>query len=162
MHAVSLSTILGLIPPVLQTWLFFLLVRRRLVRRFPFFFAYTVFAVLAEVLKGVLLYRNSRGWAYFYVAWGVDALYAVLGFLAMVEVFQHVFANFFYLRWFKFLMPAVGAGMLGTAVLIAVVHPPVDASRWAHATWTRLTPAASTETATVGRAFVRNCVALVP
>ena len=39
---------------------------------------------------------------------------------------------------------------------------PVDASRCAQPTWTRRAFAASTETAIVGSAFVRNCVALVP
>src|SRR5215831_7341146 len=39
---------------------------------------------------------------------------------------------------------------------------PVTASRWAQATWTRLTAAESTDKATEGSVFVRNSVGVVP
>ncbi|HEY2496899.1 MAG TPA: hypothetical protein VGK24_07510 [Candidatus Angelobacter sp.] len=122
----NLDTVLGLIPPVLQTCLAFLLVRRRLYREFPFFLAYTVFAVVAEIYKFLLVRNQINTLKYFYVYWGSEAIYAVLGFLAIHEVFRRVFENFNGLPWFKFLLPAMGLLMLGIAVLIPIVHPAVQ------------------------------------
>jgi hypothetical protein len=115
----------GLFPPVLQTWLTLLLVRRRAHKSFPFFFAYTVFAVVAELCKFALL-QYSPTMMYFYLYWGAEAIYATLGFLAIHEVFRRVFENFKSLPWFKFLLPLVGLGMLAISMLISVVHRAVE------------------------------------
>lgn len=119
---------LGLFPPVLQTWLAFLLVRRRAYKSFPFFFTYTVFAVVAELCKfAVAQYsQHTLTLRYFYFYWGAEAIYAVLGFLAIHEVFRRVFENFNSLPWFKFLLPLVGLGMLTISVLISIVHRAVE------------------------------------
>lgn len=101
-----------------------LMVRRAVFKQYPFFFIYTVFAVAAEIAKFFLY--NPRSWIYFWLAWGIEALYVVLGFLAIFEVFRHVFQAFNHLAWFKFLLPVTGAIMLGIAILIPVVHPAVD------------------------------------
>ena len=98
--------------------------RRAVFKQYPFFFTYTVFAVAAEITKAY--FYNPRSWAYFWFAWGVEALYAVLGFLAIFEVFRHVFEAFNHLAWFKFLLPVTGFVMLGIAILIPIVHPALD------------------------------------
>ena len=125
----SLSAILWLTPPALQSCLAILLVVRGTYRRFRFFLAYTVFAVVAEASKFFFFVRDKDGWAYFKVAWGAEAVYAVLGFLAIYEVFRHVFENFDRLPWFKFLLPAVGVVMLGISILDSYCAPPVRQSR---------------------------------
>ena len=117
---------LGLISPVLQTCLILLLIRRRVYKTFPFFVAYTVFAVVAEICKFALLFHHQNTLRYFYLYWGAEAIYAVLGFLAIHEVFRRVFENFSTLPWFKFLLPAVGCLMLGISIAIPIVHPAVD------------------------------------
>jgi hypothetical protein len=124
------AVILGLIPPVLQTCLVAILLFRRVYRKFPFFTAYTLFAVCAEICKlsFVLLHRQNT-MKYFYLYWGLEAVYAVLGFAAIHEVFHHVFENFATLGWFKFLLPAVAITMLGISVLIAALHRPLDMGR---------------------------------
>jgi uncharacterized membrane protein (DUF441 family) len=122
----SLLSALGLVSPVLQSCLCVLLVRRRAYRAFPFFFAYTLFAVLAESCKFALVLRHHNTVKYFYVYWGAEAVYAVLGFMAIHEVFRHVFENFNRLPWFKFLPPTAGLIMLGISVLIPVLHPAVQ------------------------------------
>jgi hypothetical protein len=122
----SLDTVLGLISPVLQTCLIFLLIRRRAYSTFPFFVTYTVFAVVAEICKFALFYRHQNTVQYFYLYWGAEAIYAVLGFLAIHEVFSQVFKNFNALPWFKFLLPAAGFLMLGISAAIPMVHPAVD------------------------------------
>ena len=116
-----------MIPPVLQTCLAVLLSRRQAFKTFPFFFWYTVFAVIAEALKFALVISDRHNTVtYFYVYWGAEAIYAVLGFLAIHEVFRHVFENFNRLSWFKFLLPAVGVIMLGISALIPIFHPAVE------------------------------------
>jgi len=118
----------GLFPPVLQTWLALLLLRRGAYKSFPFFLTYTVFAVVAELCKFVLAQYFRSTMTYFYFYWGAEAIYAVLGFLAIHEVFRRVFENFTSLPWFKFLLPLVGLVMLAISVLISIVHRAVEAS----------------------------------
>lgn len=116
----------GLFPPVLQTWLALLLARRGAYKSFPVFFTYTVFAVVAEVCKFAIAQYSQHMMRYFYFYWGAEALYAVLGFLAIYEVFRRVFENFTSLPWFKFLLPLVGFGMLAISVLLSIVHKAVE------------------------------------
>ncbi|MCU1254031.1 MAG: hypothetical protein JWM83_330 [Candidatus Angelobacter sp.] len=122
----NVDTVLGLISPVLQTCLFVLLIRRRVYKSFPFFVLYTGFAIVAETCKLAFLFRHQNTVHYFYLYWGAEAFYAVLGFLAIHEVFRRVFENFNGLPWFKFLWPAVGLLMFGISVTIPMVHPAVD------------------------------------
>lgn len=122
-----LAVILGLIPPVFQTCLAGLLLLRRIYRKFPFFTGYTLFAVCAEVCKlTLILLQQQNTLKYFYLYWGLEAVYAVLGFAAIHEVFRYVFENFTSLRWFNLLLPAVAVVMLAISVLIAVLHRAVD------------------------------------
>lgn len=119
-----LRTLLWLAPPALQSCLAVLMVRRGVYRQYPFFFAYTAFAVAAEITR--FTFNNPRSWTYFWLSWGIEAVYVVLGFMAVFEVFGHVFEAFSHLVWFKFLLPVTGAIMLFIAVLIPIVHPAVD------------------------------------
>ncbi len=122
--------LLWLAPPILQGCLAVLMARRAVNRRYPFFFTYTVFAVVAEIAK--FLFYNPRSWFFFWFSWGIEALYVVLGFLAIFEVFNHVFEAFNHFVWFKFLLPATGAIMLSIAILIPIVHPAVDSAPLMH------------------------------
>lgn len=116
-----------MVPPTLQTCLAVLLLRRRVYRTFPFFVTYTVFAVCAEICKLTLvLLRQHNTLKYFYLYWSAEAIYAVLGFMAIYEVFRYVFENFNSLQWFRLLLPAMGVVMVGISTLIALVHRPVD------------------------------------
>jgi hypothetical protein len=122
-----LALILAVVPPILQTCLAGILLVRRLPRRFPFFTTYTLFAVCAEVCRlSLILVHQQNTLKYFYVYWSLEAIYAVLGFAAIHEVFRYVFANFTALRWFKVLLPAVAVVMLTISVLIAALHRAVD------------------------------------
>jgi hypothetical protein len=120
------SKLLWLAPPVLQSVLAILMVWRGTYRRFHFFFVYTLFAIVAEITKFIVYDPNRNTWTHFWISWGSEAIYAILGFLAIYEVFRYVFENFQHLAWFKFLLPVTGAIMLGIAVLIPVVHRAVD------------------------------------
>jgi hypothetical protein len=120
------SKLLWLAPPVLQSVLAFLMVWRGTYRRFQLFFVYTLFAIVAEITKYIVYDPNRNTWTHFWISWGSEAIYAVLGFLAIYEVFRYVFENFQHLAWFKFLLPVTVAIMLGIAVLIPIVHRAVD------------------------------------
>lgn len=121
-----LRNILWLVPPVLQSFLAVLMLRRGVHKRFRFFFVYTVFAVAAELTKFTLFDPHRNTWAYFWTSWGSEAIYAILGFLAVYEVFGDVFENFHHFGWFRLLLPITAAIMMGIAVLIPFVHPSVD------------------------------------
>jgi hypothetical protein len=121
-----LRTLLWLGPLALQSCLAVLLARRHVYRRYPFFFTYTIFAILAEIAKFSLYHPDRNTWAIFWVAWSIEACYAVLGFMAIFEVFRHVFEAFNHFGWFKFLLPVTGVIMLSIAILIPIVHPAVD------------------------------------
>jgi hypothetical protein len=121
-----LDVVLWLFPPIVQSIAAVLMQRRHAAQRFRWFFAYTVFAVIAETIKFYLYIRDAHGWAYFNVAWSAEAIYAVLGFLAIHEVFQQVFTNFYALSWFKFSLPAVTLVMFAIAISIPLTRPPVQ------------------------------------
>jgi len=121
-----LSTILWLAPPFLQVWIAILMLRRGTHKEYRFFFSYTIFAIAAALAKFLLTEPGKNTWLSFWVAWGCEGIYAILGFLAIYEVFGHVFENFHDLRWFKYLLPVTAAIMLGIAVLIPLAHHAVD------------------------------------
>jgi hypothetical protein len=121
------AALLPLSGPVLQTWLAVLLVQKRAARDFRFFFIYTVFAVIAEITR-FAVHGNFR--TYVYVFWISQPIYALLGYLAIAEVFYHVFKNFYGIRWFRFLLPGMGIFMVGLSVLIAILRPPIQAGQF--------------------------------
>jgi len=121
-----LSTILWLAPALLQGWIAILMLRRGTHKKYRFFFSYTIFAIIAALAKFLLTEPGKNTWLSFWVAWGCEGIYAVLGFLAIYEAFGRVFENFHHLTWFKYLLPVTAAVMLSIAVLIPIVHPAVD------------------------------------
>jgi hypothetical protein len=111
-------------PTALQAWLAFLLARKSVYKRFAWFFTYTAFSLIAGIVK--FLVHGNR-WRYFYVYWSAEALYAILGFLAIYEAFRSVFGSFYVLWWFKYLLPAAGIIMLAIAIVKGVLFPPAQA-----------------------------------
>jgi hypothetical protein len=110
--------------PLLQACLVALLIRRGTFKSFLFFFIYTVFSVVAGVLKFIV---HHDPWTYYYVFWTTEALYAIVGFLAIFEVFQFFFREFYVLPWFRFLIPSVAVLTIGISVFMAVYMPPIQA-----------------------------------
>lgn len=121
----SLTTsILVLVPAALQAWLAVILVRRRLQRSYRFFFAYTAFSVAAPLLE-FALQGNYR--SYFIAYWATEAGYAVLGLLAILETFPHVFKAFTLVRSFRLVVWAVALIMISVSIAHAVLNPPIQA-----------------------------------
>jgi hypothetical protein len=89
-------------------------------RQFPYFFLYTVYAVITELLRFCV--RNQE-WTYFSVYWITEALYAVLAFFAIYEVFRSVFRNFYGIWGFRYLFPCVAGLMLFISLLRGYLLP---------------------------------------
>jgi len=120
------EVLLPLCVGVLQVWLAVLLGRRGAVGYFRFFFAYIVFAIIAGLLKFFAL--QAAYTVFYYTFLSTEPIYALLGYLAIAEVFYHIFRNFYRIWWFRFLFPTFGLLALGVSVFIAVVRPPVQAT----------------------------------
>jgi hypothetical protein len=105
--------ILAFAPLPLQSWLLWLLVRGGAYKSFPFFFSYTVYSVLATTIRFVV--RNDYP-SYYAVYWASEAVYALLGFIVLYEVFRAVFRNLGQTLWFRLLFPLA---LLCTIILTA-------------------------------------------
>jgi len=86
----------------LQAVLLYVLVRKQVFRTFPWFFAYTLFAVAAGLSR--FLVRNHDS-IYSAVYWSSQAASSLLGIAVMYEVFRSVFRNFSRLWWFPPIFP---------------------------------------------------------
>jgi hypothetical protein len=103
--------IVEFIPSCLLVVLLALLVRRRVYRVLPYFFAYAAFAVAADIARFV---THSHRHPYYLTYWITEAGYDVLGILVMYEVVRTIFGNLTRAWWARLIFPAVlvaGAGM---------------------------------------------------
>ena len=114
---------LQLAGPLLQACLIFLLVRRRLVRQFRFFFVYTAYAIVADLVRVVTFKQGGWTYYYYYSYWTIEGLYAILAFFAIYEVFHSVFRNFDGIRGFRYLFPSVALCMATVSILRALTRP---------------------------------------
>ena len=111
-----LSSILWIGPPlVLQTALLWALTRDCHYKFFPWFFSYTLFSILAELVR---LCSFPSGWLYFRVYWATEAGYAILGVAVVYEVYRTVFHGFLNLWWFRPIFPL----MIAVAALLIFFH----------------------------------------
>ncbi len=116
-----------LIGPVLTAWVATLVVRRKLHREFPFFFAYLALSVLVPLVR---LSVSGDYLTFFKVVWATEALYAVFALLALYEVFHEVFLPFYMLwRWFRLVFPAAVALIAFISIRSAIIHPALQAPR---------------------------------
>lgn len=121
----NLINIIWLAVPALQIALMIAVVRRGAHRFFPLFFGYTLFAIVTEFARFAL---RARPFPYFYVWWTSEALYSVLGYAVLYEVFDTLFRHLYYLRGFRLLFPGVSLFVLAFSGLrVFVVTPPVFA-----------------------------------
>ena len=105
---------------ILHIWLVIAVIRSGARRRFPWFFAYCIYAVLGLAARFLAAISSRR--TYFYTYWYTDPGFLLLGIAALHEVFRQVFAGFYLLRWFRWLY----YGGITIVVLIAVVNSLVN------------------------------------
>jgi hypothetical protein len=110
-----------LIGPILTTWVAALVIRRKLHREFPFFFAYLILSVIVPLVR--LSVRGDYV-TFFTVFWLTEALYALMALLALYEVFHEVFLPFYLLWWwFRLLFPGA-AVFIGFLSVRNAIHNP--------------------------------------
>jgi hypothetical protein len=120
--------ILGLIPLLLQVCIAAILLgKRRLYRRFPWFFAYTVYSVVAAIARAALLSGNRNTYAQ--VFWSTEVLYALLGLIAIYESFREIFDPFYDIWWFRPLVVLVAVVTVGLSIARAIQKPPIQANK---------------------------------
>ena len=125
----SLANVINVLVPVLQTGLIALVLIRSATKKFHFFFSYTVFAVIAALIRFVLRVSGHKS-AYFYAYWTTEALYSILGFLALFEVFRHLYRHLYYLLWVRLLLPLTSLVLLAlslwwTGTVLGTVERPL-------------------------------------
>lgn len=99
-----LDIFLAVIGDGLVLVLLVLIVRRRLYREYPFFFAYLVVALLSAI--SLLPFKgNDRAYAHLY--WLLDGLNAVVVLFVLNEAFYEVFYRFYFFWWFRLIFPLV-------------------------------------------------------
>ncbi len=102
---------LEFIPSGLLVILLGLLARRRIFSALPYFFAYAVFAVSADIVRFAT--HNHRP-AYVYIYWITEAAYDILGILVMYEVLHSALGSLARARWTRLIVPIlviVGVGL---------------------------------------------------
>ncbi|HEY3769864.1 MAG TPA: hypothetical protein VGN44_14415 [Candidatus Angelobacter sp.] len=107
----------------LQVCLGLLLLIRRSYRQFPVFCVYVGFSVLSAAVTFLV---RQHAFVLLYVFWVSEALYVLLTFLVLQEVFRSVFRNFYALRWFKLSFPSIGILMIVLAILRQIFLHPVE------------------------------------
>lgn len=107
----------------LEIWLVVLLVRRRVSRRFPVFFAFIALETLA-VAGRLIAIPNYR--TYFHVYWSTEAVLLPFSLAALHEVFHGVFEGLFRLRGFRWFYYGTIVIVVAIAVRNAFVSPPAE------------------------------------
>lgn len=104
----------------LQACLLLLLLRGARYKPFAAFAVYTAFSVASAT--AALVVRNHPS-IYLRVYWVSEPIYTLLTFLALHEIFQSVFRNFYRIAWFRFLFPGIGVFMAVVAILRILANP---------------------------------------
>jgi hypothetical protein len=116
---------LTLIGPVLTAWVAALVVRRKLHREFPFFFAYLILSVIVPLIR---LSVSGDYVTFFKVVWATEAIYALLALLTLYEVFREVFLPFYMLWWwFRLIFPGAAVLIAFISIRSAILHPALQA-----------------------------------
>ena len=126
----SLSSIEYVLWPaglIVQILIMIFMIRRRLLRDFPIFFAYTAFHVFRSCALAAIRYGSGYN-SYFYAYWIAQAISTVLAFAVTYELFSHAFRPYTGLRNLgRLLFQLALVGLLFVAVLIAGSDPGTEA-----------------------------------
>lgn len=117
--------VLWIFPLLLQAAILFVLLRRRLLRRFPVFFAYTAAVVLREC---ILLFLIYPGKPYAEVYWSGEVVSITLGVSAIFEAFRNLcVARSFATAVFRLVWAiSVFCSVAGAMILLPVATERVD------------------------------------
>ncbi len=116
----STQFLAGLIGPALQVWLAVSMMRFRLHRHFPLFFAYTLYSVLVIAIR---LSVVSHASLYYGLYWTTDIIYSSLALLSIREVFNDLVVRSTRNKIRRFVPVVVLAILAATSFYRAIYRP---------------------------------------
>jgi hypothetical protein len=105
------------------------MIQRKLYRQFPLFFSYICAAICSELIRFSVhqFYFRRVPYVfapYFYTYWITEAVYVLLGFLVLYEVFLvHMFPSFNVLMFYRWLIPLITVIVVTMTVWTLVKAP---------------------------------------
>lgn len=96
------------------------IIKRREISAFPWFFSYTVFSVL---VYGLRFAATGHKGLQFEVYWATDAMYAVLGIAVMYEVYRTVFSGIAQNTQFRYIYPVTMGLIIVLSLLFTFFTP---------------------------------------
>ncbi len=113
------------IPAILQFVLAVHMLRGKLHRNFRFFFAYTLFSVVATAIRQAMIAHNPYYTiAYIFTYWSTEITYCILALGAISQAFKRIFFSFYRIsRLFRFVLPASIVLIITIACYNAVKYP---------------------------------------
>lgn len=123
MHVLEL--LIEWLPSPLLAWLLFLLLRKNLGHRFPFFLAYVLYVTPIHLVRQILFGTSIH----FLVYWTTEAVSFFLSLLAMYESFRAIFGIYRRFLWFRLLWPSTIALIWTYSAWRAWVHPPTSVTQ---------------------------------
>ncbi len=119
-HASKLYYALWVLPMVIQGAIASEMLRRKLRREFPIFFAFTLFQVFCGIFL-LVVFRLKHPLTYFYIYWASTAVSAMLEFAVIYEIFDYAFRAFVALRDFsRIIFYWAGALLLVVALVMGI------------------------------------------
>jgi hypothetical protein len=96
-----------------------ILIWRKLVREFPFFFSCLIATEVATLMRLAAQLRTPK--TYFLTYWISDLVITIFNFAAIYEIFfKRIFPAFYKVRFYRYLFPAIGAAAILMAWLAAL------------------------------------------
>lgn len=122
MSLLAIHQAIWYLSPVLQTILLFGLTSRKLYRKYPFFYLYTLSHIVRSLLAYWLLAHWMKrtfysGYQHFY--WATEAYFGVLCLLVLQEAYDASFADFPRLRRYHHMVFQIATGVLIVACLVS-------------------------------------------
>src|ERR1700692_2916379 len=112
---------LSYLPLWLLALLLWVLLRRHAYQVSPFFFAYAAFGVAASVARFV---AHNHPHPYFATYWITEAVFCILGILAMYEVLRSTLGNLPRARWAHFIFPFILLASVALSLARTHAAPP--------------------------------------
>ena len=100
-----------------------ILLGRKIYVRFPVFFIYNVYAVVASLAR-LLAFHNPS--AFFYTFWWTELGFLLLSIAAVHEAFREVFEGFYLLRWFRWFYFGGIALILALSIINSIFNRPIQ------------------------------------
>ncbi|HEV2992512.1 MAG TPA: hypothetical protein VG759_29025, partial [Candidatus Angelobacter sp.] len=112
-------------PAFLQIAIITVFVKRQLTRRFPWFFAYTVFSVGATIIRHE---TSNQPVEYYWVYWITEVIFGILALLAPNEVFELAAKIFYFGQGVSRFVPVAAVlTVLAYALWQTIYHAPAFA-----------------------------------